>query len=102
MRLLRGRGRVLSEFSFCFCFVFFSFSFSVSALACLVALGEGTKLKTNVVRLIHRFVPWYFKKDISKGFTELTAEGWKAVQEEIEEESSACIEHSLWTKLAAQ
>ena len=52
--------------------------------------------------LVHRFVPRYFEKDISKGFAELTAEGWKAVQEEIEEESSACIEGSLGTKLAAQ
>ena len=30
------------------------------------------------------------------------AEEWKAVQEEFEGESSACIEGSLGTKLAAQ
>ena len=52
--------------------------------------------------LVHRFVPRYFEKDISKGFAELAPDGWKAVQEEIEEESSACIEGSLGTKLAAQ
>ena len=69
-------------------------------LACPVALGKGIKLMLSP--LVHRFVPRYFEKDISKGFAELTAEGWKAVQEEIEEESSACIEGSLGTKLAAQ
>ena len=51
---------------------------------------------------MHRFVPRYFEKDISKGFAELTVEGWKAVQEEIEEDTPACIEGSLGTKLAAQ
>ena len=95
MRLLRGRGGVLSE-SF---FVFFS-SFFLRLLACLVVLGKDTKLMLSP--LVHRFVPRYFENDISKGFAELTAEGWKAVQEEIEEESSACIEGSLGTKLAAQ
>ncbi|KIJ92213.1 hypothetical protein K443DRAFT_135342 [Laccaria amethystina LaAM-08-1] len=48
------------------------------------------------------FVPQYFEKDILKGFAELMAEGWKAVQEEIEEETSTCIEGSLGVKLAAQ
>ena len=81
---------------FCFCFVCF---FILRFLACPVALEEGTKLLFPVV---HRFVPRYFEKDISKGFAELTPEGWKAVQEEIEEESSACIEGSLGTMLAAQ
>lgn len=69
-------------------------------LACPVALGKGIKLTLSP--LVHRFVPRYFEKDISKGFAELTAEGWKAVQEEIEEKSSACIEGSLGMKLAMQ
>ena len=72
----------------------------MSFLVSLFALGEGTKLMLSP--LVHRFVPRYFEKDISKGFAELTPDGWKAVQEEIEEESSACIEGSLGTKLAAQ
>ena len=44
---------------------------------------------------MHRFVPRYFKKDILKGFAELTVEGWKAFQEEIEEDMPACICHII-------
>jgi len=40
------------------------------------------------------FIPRYFEKDISKGFTTLTPEGWKAVKEELEEESAYCVEGS--------
>ena len=51
MRLLRGRGGVLSEFIFRFRFVFFFFSFSVSfflsTLACL-SRGGGTKLMLSI------------------------------------------------------
>ena len=46
MRLLRGRGGVLSEFVLRFFFVSSSssFLFFLRLLACLVALGEGAKL----------------------------------------------------------
>ncbi|KAG5652504.1 hypothetical protein H0H81_004817 [Sphagnurus paluster] len=40
------------------------------------------------------FVPRYFEKDLEKGYAELTAEGLAAVDEELKEESSFCIEGS--------
>ncbi|KAF5383276.1 hypothetical protein D9615_005046 [Tricholomella constricta] len=40
------------------------------------------------------FVPRYFEKDIEKGYANLTAEGWTAVEEELKEDSSFCIEGS--------
>jgi len=46
------------------------------------------------------FVPRYFEKDIDPGFPTLTAEGRKAVSEELKEESPYCIEGSLDTKLS--
>ncbi|KAF8645827.1 hypothetical protein AX16_007550 [Volvariella volvacea WC 439] len=47
------------------------------------------------------FVPRYFDKDISKGYAALTEEGWKAVKEELEEDSAYCIEGSNDAKLAS-
>jgi hypothetical protein len=38
------------------------------------------------------FIPRYFKKDYDSGIPELTAEGWKAVEEELKEVSPYCIE----------
>jgi len=49
---------------------------------------------------VPRFVPRYFEKDIDPGFPTLTAEGRKAVSEELKEESPYCIEGSLDTKLS--
>ncbi len=39
-----------------------------------------------------RFVPRYFENDLDDGFVELTAEGRAAVEEELKEDSSYCIE----------
>ncbi|RDB30329.1 Oxysterol-binding protein-like protein 1 [Hypsizygus marmoreus] len=47
------------------------------------------------------FVPRYFEKDIEKGYAALTAEGWAAVQEELNEESSFCIEGSESAQLSS-
>ena len=48
-----------------------------------------------------RFVPRYFEKDISKGYADLTAEGRAAVEEELHEDTSLCIEGSEGAKLAS-
>lgn len=32
---------------------------------------------------VYRFIPTFFEKDISTGIPTLTAEGWKAVEEEL-------------------
>ncbi|KAF9003331.1 hypothetical protein BDQ17DRAFT_1356014 [Cyathus striatus] len=45
------------------------------------------------------FVPRYFEKDISNGYPSLTPEGWKAVQEELEEDSAYETEGSDRAKL---
>ena len=50
MRLLRGRGGVLSEFFF-FLFCLVCFSFLSFLFACLVALGQGTKLMLSNIGL---------------------------------------------------
>ena len=39
-----------------------------------------------------RFVPRYFDDNLDDGFVELTAEGRAAVEEELKEDSSYCIE----------
>lgn len=39
-----------------------------------------------------RFTPWYFEKDISSGVPVLTAEGRRAIAEEMAEASSYCLE----------
>jgi hypothetical protein len=39
-----------------------------------------------------RFFPRYFERDISAGFAALTAEGREAVEEELNEDKSSCIE----------
>lgn len=38
------------------------------------------------------FIPEYFEKDLSKGFSELTEKGRKMVEEEIKEPSRYCLE----------
>ena len=43
-------------------------------------------------RLVPRFIPLYFDKDISTGIPTLTPEGRKAVEEELAESSPYCIE----------
>lgn len=48
----------------------------------------------------HRFVPRYFEQDIEQGYPTLTAEGWAAIEEELKEESSFCIEGSEEAKLS--
>ncbi|TFK41440.1 hypothetical protein BDQ12DRAFT_677985 [Crucibulum laeve] len=47
------------------------------------------------------FVPRYFEQDVSRGYPTLTPEGWKAVEEELEENSAYCIEGTQGAKLAA-
>jgi hypothetical protein len=49
----------------------------------------GKFFKLRLLMVLDRFVPRYFENDISKGYAKLTEEGWKAVQEELEEETSS-------------
>ncbi|KAF8067761.1 hypothetical protein FPV67DRAFT_1493418 [Lyophyllum atratum] len=47
------------------------------------------------------FVPRYFEKDLERGYAALTPEGWAAVEEELKEESSFCIEGSESARLSS-
>jgi len=40
------------------------------------------------------FIPRYFERDITSGIPTLTAEGWKAVEEELSEDLPFCVEGS--------
>lgn len=42
--------------------------------------------------IVTRFVPRYFDNNLDDGFVELTADGHAAVEEELKEDSSYCIE----------
>jgi hypothetical protein len=72
----RGRGRVFSEY-----FLFF-----------WILIAD---------RYPSRFVPRFFEKDMSRGYSELTPEGRAAVEEELKEGTSFCIEGSEGAKLAS-
>ena len=48
-----------------------------------------------------RFVPRYFEKDMTKGYSVLTALGQAAVEEELHEDTSPRIEGSEGAKLAS-
>jgi hypothetical protein len=56
----------------------------------------------SLLTLLSRFIPTFFEKGLDNGYSELTAEGWKAVEDELAEPSPFCVEGGIGKTNQAQ